>query len=879
MLSANLLCCFVLLASSVWAQSPCDDTGPLTTGREEQRRSGAPRSRRAARDWQFLNAVGPHAGLLGREDGSFEAWIYPLKLFRDFQLKFRVGDVLLSGDAIPRTITVRPESSSVKYIYDSFTACATWFVPIDQRAAIIEIEVNSAEPVGVEATFTPDVAWMWPAAVGDAYSQWDAQLKAFRFSNDHHIFWGIAGSKDASAEVTTYSANYSAGHIDEFSFGPPAKGHNVYRFVMAGSFESQQQADATYQRLLAADTSVFQQARDYYSHYLDGTVQLSLPDHALQLSYDWARISTVQGLVDEPYAGKGLVAGYNISSGSHRPGFSWYFGRDSMWTALALNSIGDFGTTRTALEFLMQYQRPDGRIAHEIAQTVKLIDWWKDYPYGTASADGTPLFLIGFADYVRASGDVAFAREHWESLWHAYQFLKSTYSASGVSQNLNVGHGWIEGGPLRPQPDDMKVPHDPPLVPIAGEFYQAGVGIAGVESLATLARAVGKNDVAQQLEAEATGQRATLEKLFWAPEKNFYAFDVDTNGQRINKPSVLGTVPMWFGLTDAGKSELFLNTIAAPDHQTDWGPRIISNLDPLYSPTGYHYGSVWPLFTGWASVAGYRYHRAAYGYENLMANAQLAETGSPGRTTEVLSGDFYTQLSTSTPHQIWSSAMVISPILRGMMGLEVNALSSTVTFAPHVPAGWTDFAIENVKVGATRLDFTYNAVGDEISLVIERHGSGNVDLVFAPAISLRAKVVSVEVDGNKVVPKMSANENDQHAAVAVPISADKTTIHLHVSGNFGLAYPTPVPADGASSSNLRIVSAQWNAAHDQLQLQVAGVNGKTYEVPIYNAPSGIAVQGAAITKPASGLALEIAFPDGPSGAYARRSVIVRFPSK
>ena len=238
--------------------------------------------------------------------------------------------------------------------------------------------------------------------------------------------------------------------------------------------------------------------------------------------------------------------------------------------------------------------------------------------------------------------------------------------------------------------------------------------------------------------------------------------------------------------------------------------------------TGYHFGSVWPLFTGWASVAGYRYHRADYGYENLMANAQLADTGSPGRTTEVLSGDFYTQLSTSTPHQIWSSAMVISPILRGMMGLDVNALNSTVTFAPHVPAGWTDFAIKNVKVGSTRLDFTYHAVGDDISLEIERHGTGNVDVVFAPAISLRAKVASVEVNGSKVSPKMSANENDQHATIAVPISADKTTIHLRVTGNFGIAYPTPVPADGAASSNLRIVSEQWNAAHDSVAVAGRG---------------------------------------------------------
>ena len=91
----NLLFFLVLFAPSLFAQSPCDNTGPLTLTR-------------AARNWQFLDAVGPQAGLLGREDGSFEAWIYPLKLFRDFELKFRLGGTVLDGSAIPRTITVRP---------------------------------------------------------------------------------------------------------------------------------------------------------------------------------------------------------------------------------------------------------------------------------------------------------------------------------------------------------------------------------------------------------------------------------------------------------------------------------------------------------------------------------------------------------------------------------------------------------------------------------------------------------------------------------------------------------------------------------------------------------------------------------------------------
>ena len=866
MRTTHAFLCVLLLCPALFAQSPCEDPGPLVLTR-------------AARNWEFLNAVGPHAGLLGREDGSFEAWIYPLKLFRDFRLRFRVGDIVLDSEAIPRSVTVRPESASIKYIYDSFTACATWFVPLDERAAIVDVEVSSFDPVNVRASFTPDVAWMWPAAMGDGYSQWDPELKAFRFSNDRHSFWAIAGTADASPFVTTYAADYSAGHTDSFSLGPPAKGLANYHLVITASFKSQKEADDLYRKLVAAASDCLIRARDYYTRYLDSSVQLSLPDHDLQLAYDWARISTVQGLVDQPYAGKGLVAGYNISSGSHRPGFSWYFGRDSMWTAIALDSIGDFTTVRTALEFLEQYQRPDGKIPHEIAQTVKLIDWWNDYPYGTASADATPLYLIGFADYVRASGDIAFARDHWDSLWRAYQFLKSTYSPSGLAENTHSGHGWIEGGPLRPQPGDHSPPGAPPLVPLSGEFYQAGVGIAGVESLAALAGSLGKNDVARQLAEEAATQRGTLEKLFWSPDKNYYAFALDTRGNRIDKPSVLGTVPMWFGLTDQHRSDLFLNVIAAPDHESDWGPRIISRSDPLYSPTGYHYGSVWPLFTGWASVAGYRYHRPLYGYLNLMANAQLAHHGSPGRTTEVLSGDYYTQLATSTPHQIWSSAMLISPLLRGLMGLEVNSLNATVTLAPHVPAGWNDFAIRNVRLGETRLDFTYHSVGEDMALEVARHGSGDVKLTFSPALSLRARVLDADVNGRKVLAKIEANENDQHASVSVSLSAEKTTIHLRVSGNFAVACPYVAPADGAASSGLKIVSEQWNGARDQLQLQVAGASGKTYVLPLFNVPTGIVAQGANIIKPPSGPALAIVFPPGPVGSFVTRTITLRFPAR
>ncbi len=43
---------------------------------------------RTVRTWEFLPVVGTRAGLFGNETGRFEAWVYPLKIFRDFHLTF-----------------------------------------------------------------------------------------------------------------------------------------------------------------------------------------------------------------------------------------------------------------------------------------------------------------------------------------------------------------------------------------------------------------------------------------------------------------------------------------------------------------------------------------------------------------------------------------------------------------------------------------------------------------------------------------------------------------------------------------------------------------------------------------------------------------------
>jgi len=47
-----------------------------------------------------------------------------------------------------------------------------------------------------------------------------------------------------------------------------------------------------------------------------------------------------------------------------------------------------------------------------------------------------------------------------------------------------------------------------------------------------------------------------------------------------------------------------------------------------------------------------------------------------------------------------------------MLGLETDAIHHSVKLAPHVPADWTRFSVQNVRVGKSTLLFNYGK-GDE----------------------------------------------------------------------------------------------------------------------------------------------------------------------
>jgi len=102
----------------------------------------------------------------------------------------------------------------------------------------------------------------------------------------------------------------------------------------------------------------------------------------------------------------------------------------------------------------------------------------------------------------------------------------------------------------------------------------------------------------------------------------------------VDEPSVLATVPMWFGLP-ARRSGAMIQQLRTPIIRRT-GDADYFESSPLLQRRAVSLRSVWPLFTGWASSRSIGITSTFPAYANLRANALLALDGSLGHVTEVL---------------------------------------------------------------------------------------------------------------------------------------------------------------------------------------------------------------------------------------------------
>ena len=796
-----------------------------------------------ARPERYMEASGRKAALLGREDGSFEAWVYPLKVLHDFGLSFGVPEYAapIPGESLATSVDIRPEALTIRYAHAAFTVDATWLVPLNEQGALVLLDVRTSEPLTLVVKFRVDLKPMWPAALGGQYSYWDSTLKAYVAGEGSGKNAALIGSP-FGVDPPEQPAHNLPDAPTQFTIAitPETAAKGLVPIVIAASPEGLKAATATYQKLLASAAPLYAEAEQHYRQVREQLTSINTPDDRLDLAFEWGKVALDKGFVCNPHLGCGLIAGLGPSGTSERPGFGWFFGGDAFINSWAMTAYGDFSTVKQALEFLRKRQRADGKMMHELSQGAHYIKWFEDYPYGYYHADTTPLYITAVRDYVRASGDVALAKTFWPSIKLAYDYCVSTdEDGDGLMDNTKAGLAAVETGTLRRRD-------------VLTDVFLGAAWTEAADAAAELAQVAGDPFAGKARDA-AVKARASLNRRFLDDRgrRIYFAYMKDGKGQA--EPTVWPGFGLWRGVFDVTRPAVdgALDELAGAGVGTDWGERMLSIDSALYGPLSYNNGAVWPFLTGFAALALYTNNRpdAAWGY--LDGTADLTFLESRGYMAELFSGDRLRSIDAAVPHQLFATTGFVSTLLRGLVGLEAlpagtydgKAVGERLLIAPQLPPGWGYLRLRNVRWHDITADIsiTRDEMGYALS-VVPTGGALPLEIVFK--LEPGAEITTRDASGKPITPPRDVSRGTRATTVRLVTGPSTYAVKI-LPGVQVVPIHTPLQL-GDESSRLRVIDARL--VGKVYTLRVEGRRGRSYQLRL-SAPFAIErIDGAVVDR-------------------------------
>lgn len=799
-----------------------------------------------------FDKVGRKFAVLGTEGGTFEAWAYPLKLVRNAELSFFLGtstEPVFSKDIV-RTIEVTPELTTLTYTYQSFTLRVHYLTPIDQPGAYLLLDLRSTEPLTIVCSFIPVLQPMWPAGIGGQSARWLDDLKAYQISEPTRKNTAYFGSPMASGMSYT-PAHMLSDRPNQFKIvvdKPEQVRGKFIPIVMVGGRGSRDSIRALYQRLAAEPELHYRNAVQHYRLLRSSTVRLTTPNTEINQAFEWAKVAYDNLFVDNPDVGLGMIAGLGMSGTSGRPGFGWFFGGDAFINSFSLNSYGATNAVRDALRFTHQWQRTDGKMAHELTQAAAYVDWWKDYPYGYIHGDTSPFYVCAVWDYFRHSADSSFVRENWSVIRKAYDWsLATDEDEDGLMDNKKAGLGALEYGPL---------------TDIQSDVYTGAVWVRASAVMPSLARVVGDTLFAQSAEAYAVNAAKAFDRKFWDERNQQYAYAFTPRGQQVDIVSPWNSVGLMWELGDPTRSVKSLLKLNSAELSTDWGIRSISNKSKYYEPLNYNYGAVWPFLSSWVATAQFKHHLMLQGYVTLLASVRHTFDNGLGVITEVFSGSQNIWPQEAVSHQGFSSASVVLPLMRGLAGVELDAPRRTISFAPHLPADWDRLTVHNLSVAGTAVSLEYTRSRTKATLKVRSAGPSGVQMVFAPALGIGTGVGKARLDGRETTYRLIVSSQTVQPLVEFSAGAE-TTLEFELQPTVELLPPPVATSTGAPNRSLKILATSFK--DKQLKVNVEGLSRETYELTIVNDDLLQSVSGCR----REGRKLFLTMPEGPAEEFIR----------
>ena len=786
---------------------------------------------RAVQPQRYFDSVGQKSAILGKEDGKVEIWIYPHKVLHNFELHFLIeneNEIVEGRDAVHR-IDVYPHQTILRYVHSSFKVEEIFFSPMRESGVVVLLSVEAIKPLSVVASFTPDLKPMWPAGLGGQYSYWDREKKYFVVSEGTRKNVALIGSPPGEQFSSGPAHALPEGDMKiKIDVKPEDSKRTFFPIFISASHDGRKVADKVYSRLGENFKDLYLEKFRYYEKLAKDYLYVQTPEEKLNQAYQWAKVAVDKALVCNPQLGCGLVAGYGLSGRSERPGFAWFFGGDTFFNSWALTSYGSFDITCQGLAFIRKNQRQDGKIMHELSQGAAFIPWFEKYPYGFYHAETTPYYIVSLYDYLNWSGDRKFIEESWPSLKKSYQYvLSADTDGDGLMENTVAGLAALELGAF--------------LKNTKTDIYLAALSVEAHRVFSELAGLMGETELSRKANKAFEKALEALRDKFWVEEEKKYAHALTVKDKQLAETTVWPSMPLFFKQLAPRRADYILDIFASSEMSTDWGVRSLSPGSSYYDPLNYNYGTVWPFLTGYACLSEYNYGRSLAGFSHLMSLAYNTFIDGLGFCPELLSGEFFSPVEESVPHQIFSSSPVITCLVRGLLGLKGNALRREIEFRPSLPGAWDKVKVRNFRVGKDIFHFNVRRAENKLFFQIESKAHARYRLHFSPSMGYGTQVKSVKVNGEE--KDFTIEEESGEVRCLFNLEAkDNTLVEIMTEKSIFLYVPPYLPQIGDRTAGLKIIRTQYR--DNQLSILVEGLGGKEYNLSLMTPRSLVSVMEA-----------------------------------
>lgn len=750
--------------------------------------------------------------LVALENGGIrEIWTHPFMSLKNYMVSVCSGGKITPLDSPVDKVEFRYNSIIREYGFAG--GSIKEILTVDPEKPVCVAHYEWSGPVdSLIVSFSSNMRYMWPYdedALGTLHCGWSGNNNLYMVRDSEDEFVSIVGvDLESGLLEQSRKGNFIQADV---TFSVHAGQSKVCNVIMAAGNQGRDKAIQDYSEALRRPEDVFIRSREHNLDYLSHTVSLETPDSVFNLGYRWANVSAGAFLAETPGIGTALMAGYSSSlrgwGGGHRvsgrPGYAWYFGRDSELSSLAFLASGDFAAVRSTLKLLADYQGVDGAIFHELTTSGS---------NHFDASDSTPLFVVLAAEYYRATSDLAFVKILMPNILKAMEFcMRTDRDGDHLIEIEHVGHGWLEGGDY-----------------FTGktEFYLSAIWLRALRDAAYLANSTGLNDKAGRFLEESVLVEDAL-KGFWNEDKGYYNYGINYDGSYSEALLALASVPVWLGVTEEDKAYAQVCRYAGDDFSTDWGVRQTNDPRPEENVGAYDESNIWPLFTGSVSLAEYQTGRYNQGFDHLMSSLLCYRSATHGRVPEVIRGNAY-RSGGITRHQCWSETAVTGPAITGMLGFRADAPQGRVTLFPRLPFDWRHFSARGLRCGGNVIGFDMEKSDSCVRLKLSSDSNVAVDFGFAfpPATD----VMSVSLDSGKI--EFMKDDLQEYTVVHCSFILDgKAELCIRMNEGISVLPSYREAVDGGPSAGIRIISQK--AEDGNLVVNLQGKPGSEADLNLY----------------------------------------------